>query len=301
MDMPSATGTIAPRPAPARAWTERSWQSDDGLTLCFRDYPGPTDRPPVIPLHGLTRNGRDSVDLAEHLAGSWRVIVPEMRGRGRSAYATDTASYTPLQYVADLKRLLDQENIARFVAIGTSLGGLMTMLLALDQPDRIAAAVLVDVGPQIEPEGLARIREYVGQGGSFPTWMHAARTLQELHRSAHPDYGLEDWLAMAKRLMALGANGRIAYDYDMGIAEPFQTAEGAVPVDMWPAFEALAGRPLLLVRGELSTILSEATAQEMRRRVPELEVVTVPRTGHAPTLSEPEALAAVERLLARVA
>ena len=206
-----------------------------------------------------------------------------------------------MQYVADLKRLLDEEKIERFIAIGTSLGGLMTMLLALEQPARIAAAVLVDVGPQIEPEGLARIREYVGQGGSFPTWMHAARALQELHSGAHPDYALEEWLAMAKRLMALGANGRIAYDYDMGIAEPFQTAEGAAPGDLWPAFEALAGRPLLLVRGELSTILSEATAREMRRRVPELEMVTVPRTGHAPTLAEPEALAAIERLLARVA
>lgn len=302
MDMPSsAIGATHPRSSPPRGWADRAWRADDGLTLCFRDYPGPPDRPPVIPLHGLTRNARDSADLAERLAGDWRVVVPEMRGRGRSDYALDSASYNPVQYVADLKRLLDEEKIERFIAIGTSLGGLMTMLLALEQPARIAAAVLVDVGPQIEPEGLARIREYVGQGGSFPTWMHAARALQELHSGAHPDYALEEWLAMAKRLMALGANGRIAYDYDMGIAEPFQTAEGAAPGDLWPAFEALAGRPLLLVRGELSTILSEATAREMRRRVPELEMVTVPRTGHAPTLAEPEALAAIERLLARVA
>lgn len=302
MDMPLASdrrGT--PRPAAERGWSDRSWQSDDGLTLRFRDYPGAADRPPVVALHGLTRNARDSADLAEHLAGNWRVLVPEMRGRGQSDYASDCATYNPLQYVADLKRLLDEEGIERFVAIGTSLGGLMTMLLALDQPGRIAAVALVDVGPQIEPDGIALIRNYVGQGGSFPTWMHAARALQEVHRGAHPDYGLEEWLAMAKRLMALGANGRIAYDYDMGIAEPFQTAEGAVPGDLWPAFEALAGRPLLLIRGELSSILSEATAREMKRRVPALEIVTVPRTGHAPTLAEPVARTAIERLLARLA
>lgn len=255
----------------------------------------------MIVLHGLTRNARDGAAIAQRLAGEWRVIVPEMRGRGQSDYAKDTATYSPLQYVADMADLLQQEAIERFVSIGTSLGGLMTMLLALTAPHRIAAATLVDVGPEIDPAGIAAIREYVGQGGSFPTWIHAARALQELHGHAHPDYALEDWLAMAKRLMVLGANGRIAYDYDMGIADPFAAEPAPSPVDLWPAFQALAGRPLLLLRGELSGILAASTAQEMVRRVPELEVVTVARTGHAPTLDEPEALAAIDRLLARVA
>ncbi len=291
----------AARQAGVRTWTDRTWTSGDGLTLHFRDYPGPGARCPVIMMHGLTRNARDSAALAERLAGDRRVIVPEMRGRGQSDYASDSATYNPLQYVEDLHGLLDQESIERFVAIGTSLGGLMTMLLALVRPQSIAAAVLVDVGPEIDPEGIARIREYVGQGGSFPTWMHAARALEELHGAVYPDYALEDWLAMAKRLMVLGANGRIAYDYDMGIAQPFQAPEGPAPADMWPAFEALAGRPLLVVRGELSTILAAATAQEMQKRIPELELVTIPRTGHAPTLAEPQALTAIDRLLAQVA
>lgn len=283
-----------------KGWADRTWHSADGLKLHYRDYPGSGERPPVIALHGLTRNARDAADLAERLAGKWRVLAPEMRGRGMSDYAPDSTTYNPIQYVADLKALLEQEAIDRFVAVGTSLGGLMTMLLALEAPQRIAGAVLVDVGPEIEAEGLAHIREYVGQGGSFPTWMHAARALQELHGTVHPDFGIEDWLAMAKRVMALGANGRVAYDYDMGIAEPFEVAAAPAPVDMWPAFEALAGRPLLLLRGEHSAILSAATAAEMQRRVPELQVVTVPRTGHAPTLAEPAATAAIDALLARV-
>lgn len=295
-DRTGADRTVGDRP-----WTDGFWSSPDGLKLHFRDYPGSADRPPVIVLHGLTRNARDAGALAERLAGKRRVLAPEMRGRGMSDYAPDSATYNPVQYVADLKALLLQEGIERFVAIGTSLGGLMTMLFALDEPDRIAAAALVDVGPEIDDEGLARIREYVGQGGSFPTWMHAARALQELHGSVHPDFALEDWLAMAKRVMALGANGRVAYDYDMGIAEPFSAAAAPPSADLWPAFEALAGRPLLLLRGEHSAILSRATADEMQRRIPELEPVTIPRTGHAPTLGEPESLAAIDRLLARTA
>jgi len=284
-----------------RAWTDRYWQSPDGLTLHFRDYPGRDDRAPVIALHGLTRNARDAAALADHLAGEWRVLVPEMRGRGMSDYAPDSASYNPLQYVADLKALLAQESIDRFVSIGTSLGGLLTMLLALEDSASIAGAVLVDVGPVVDAAGIAQIREYVGQGGSFPTWIHAARALQEVHGAVHPDFELNDWLAMAKRVMALGANGRIAYDYDMGIAEPFSAAATPEAVDLWPAFEALAGRPLLLLRGEHSAILSRDTAAEMKRRVPALEVVTVPRTGHAPTLAEAESMAAIDALLAQVA
>ena len=296
MDLATATDRVG-----AREWADGFWRSADGLRLHFRDYPGRADRTPVIVLHGLTRNARDGAALAARLAGERRVLVPEIRGRGQSDYADDTSTYTPLHYVADLVALLEHEGIARFVSIGTSLGGLMTMLLAASAPERIEAAALVDVGPEIEPAGMAAIREYVGQGGSFPTWMHAARALEQAHAAAHPDFTLEDWLAMAKRLMVLGANGRIAYDYDMGIAEPLESAPDLASADLWPAFEALAGRPLLLLRGELSAILSRDTAEAMQRRVPELEVVTIPRTGHAPTLAEPAALAAIDRLLARVA
>jgi pimeloyl-ACP methyl ester carboxylesterase len=290
----------ADRNSNAKPWADRYWQSDDGLKLHFRDYPGEESAIPVIVLHGLTRNAREAAETAERLAARRRVLAPDMRGRGMSDYASDSASYNPLQYVTDLKALLEQEAIDRFVAIGTSLGGLMTMLLALEQPERIAAAALIDVGPEIDAEGIARIREYVGQGGSFPTWIHAARALEDIHGTVHPRFALDDWLAMAKRLMVLGANGRVAYDYDMRIAEPFNTHAAPPAADLWPAFEALRGRPLLLLRGETSAILSADTARDMKRRLPELEVVTVPDTGHAPTLSEPESIAAIDALLAKV-
>lgn len=286
-------------------YSDGFWQSRDGLKLHYRDYespdrPGQEDRPPVICLHGLTRNARDFANLAARISGDWRVICPEMRGRGESAYAKDSATYTPVQYAEDFRELLDQAQIGRFVVIGTSLGGIITMLAALQMPDRIAGAVLNDVGPVLEPAGLRRIGAYVGQGRTFPTWMHAARALEEAHRHAYPDFRVADWLAMAKRLMALAGNGRIVFDYDMKIAEPFVSIDPDDQPDMWPCIDALAGRPVAILRGARSDILSETTLARMWYRIPGAEVVTIDRVGHAPTLDEPEAVAAIDRLLARV-
>ena len=282
------------------AYRVGEWTSADGLRLRYRDYPGGDGRPPLLCLPGLTRNARDFEPVAEASAGEWRVICADLRGRGQSDYARDAATYTPLHYLGDVLALLDQAGLERVVAIGTSLGGLVTMLLAFQAPDRLAGAVLNDIGPDIEQAGLARIREYVGQGRSFPTWMHAARGLREQGGMAHPDFSISDWLRLAKRLMAVGAGGRIAFDYDMKIAEPFQAPPPDEPFDMWPAFRALAGRPVLAIRGELSDILSAETLARMKREVPSLDTVTIPRTGHAPTLEEPEAQAAIARLLASV-
>ena len=185
------------------AYADRFWTSRDGLKLHYREYAGREDRPPVICLPGLTRNARDFETLAERLAGEWRVLCPENRGRGDSAYAKDSATYNPMQYVQDLGALFEQAGIERFVAVGTSLGGLLTMIMAMTIPDKLAGAVLNDIGPEINPEGLERIRGYVGQGRNFPTWMHAARALEESQGSAFPDFTTEDWLAMAKRCMAV--------------------------------------------------------------------------------------------------
>lgn len=279
---------------------DRFWTSSDGLKLHFRDFPGRIDRPPVICLPGLTRNGRDFAHVAQRLSGDWRVLCPDLRGRGDSAYAKDSSTYNPVQYVEDLGQLLAQEGIERFVAIGTSLGGLMTMIVAMTGADRLAGVLLNDVGPEIAPEGLERIRGYVGQGRSFPTWMHAARALQEGQGDVFPDYQVADWLAMAKRCMVVGGNGRIVFDYDMKIAEPFSQPGGEAGVDLWPAYAALDGRPVTLLRGELSDILSPETLAKMAAMLSDCEAVTVPRVGHAPMLDEPAAMAAIDRLLARV-
>jgi len=279
---------------------DRYWTSDDGLRLHYRDYAGPAGKAPVMCIPGLTRNARDYETLAARLATRRRVLCLDLRGRGDSDYAKDPATYVPPTYVGDLEALLAQAEIERFVSLGTSLGGLVAMLFAARHAERLTGAVLVDVGPEVSAEGIARIRGYVGQGRSFETWMHAARALQEGQADVYPDFAVSDWLAMAKRVMTLGSNGRIVFDYDMKIAEPFGADDGtgAAP-DMWPLWRAFAGRPVLVLRGANSDILTAESAARMVEEVPGAELVTIPRVGHAPTLDEPEAVTAIERLLDR--
>jgi len=276
------------------------WWSRDGLRLHYRDYPGDPARPPILCLPGLTRNARDFAPVADRLAGEWRLICVELRGRGESAYARDAMSYVPLTYLHDLEALIAELKLSRMVLFGTSLGGLLTMLLSSTGHERIAGALLNDVGPVLEASGLDHIRSYVGKSPSYATWLIAARAMRELHGGAYPDYDLDRWIAMAKRLCRVNAQGRIVPDYDMKIAEPFRTPAGAVGIDMWPAFESLRDVPTTLLRGGLSMLLSGDTAAEMGRRHPAIDVVEVPRVGHAPALDEPESVAAIDRLLAKV-
>ncbi|AOF96631.1 alpha/beta fold hydrolase [Sphingobium sp. RAC03] len=278
------------------------WWSPDGLRLHYRDYAGGSDgRPPLLCLPGLTRNARDFEPLAQRLAGEWRLICPDMRGRAESAYAKDAMTYVPLTYMQDISRLLADLAITRFVAVGTSLGGLITMLMAATHREWLAGALLNDVGPALEEEGLARIRTYVGVNQSHPTWVHAARALADANGDVYPGYDLQAWLAMAKRLYRLNSGGRIVLDYDMKVAEPIRAMGTEAGVDMWPVMKAFSGIPTLLLRGERSDLLGAATAQRMAAEIgPGAELVTVPGVGHAPVLDEPESIAAIDRLLARV-
>jgi pimeloyl-ACP methyl ester carboxylesterase len=286
------------------AWSNGFW-SNDGLRLHYRDYAGPDtargeDRPPILCIPGLTRNARDFEGVADRLAGEWRVICVDLRGRGESAYAKDPMSYVPLTYLQDLETLIGELKLERFILFGTSLGGLVTMLLAMSDNKRIAGALLNDIGPVLESKGVEHIRSYVGRSQSWPTWLHAARFLAEAQHDRYPHWSLDQWLIFAKRLCKLTPNGRVVLDYDMRIADPFKLPGGDTGFDMWAAFQGLRGVPSLLVRGELSDLLAPPTVERMLAEVPTMEAVTVPGVGHAPTLDEPEAVAAIDRLLARV-
>ena len=283
------------------AYENRYWESDDEVRLHYRDYPGRQDRPPILCFPGLTRNARDFEDVADRLAGEWRIIAVNFRGRGGSAAAKDPMTYVPTTYVRDVEALLTELEVDRYVAFGTSLGGIVTMLLAATTPRTLAGVLLNDVGPEIESAGLARIRSYVGKSNVWPTWMHAARAVQEGNADVYPNYGVQDWLAMAKRLYRLNSAGRIVLDYDMKIAEPFRVPGNEAAPDMWPVFDALKQVPTLIVRGARSDVLGEATAKKMVERLDDAELVTVPDAGHTPMLTEPAAVAAIDRLLDRVA
>lgn len=282
-------------------YENRYWWSNDGVRLHYRDYPGSADRPPILCLPGLTRNARDYDELARRLSPQWRVIAVDLRGRGESGYAKDPMSYVPLTYVQDIEGLLGELAVPRYIAIGTSLGGIVTMLLAGTARETLAGAVLNDVGPEISAEGLSRIRSYVGKSNTWPTWVHAARAVAEANGDVFPAYQLEDWLAMAKRLYRLNSAGRIVLDYDMKIAEPFRVPGNEAGPDMWRALDRLKTVPTLIVRGGKSDILAAATAERMIAALDQAELVTLPDIGHAPTLNEPAAVAGVDRLLARIA
>jgi pimeloyl-ACP methyl ester carboxylesterase len=283
-------------------WKTCSFRSSDGLALSYRDYPGPPGAtlPPVLCLPGLTRNARDFEALASELARSRRVLSPDLRGRGQSAYDPNAANYHPGTYLRDVLELLGHAGVARVLAIGTSLGGLLTMLLAGAKPGLLCGAVLNDIGPVIDEAGLARIRGYVGKSGAFASWREAAEACRTANGAAFPDYGDSEWLAFARRACALDAGGGVRFDYDPRIAEPF-AGSGAAPAaaDPWLLWAPLAPVPTLVIRGATSDILSEATLAEMRRRKPDTRAVTVPNRGHAPALDEPEALAAIREFAAR--
>jgi pimeloyl-ACP methyl ester carboxylesterase len=274
------------------------WWSKDSLRLHYRDYAGPVGRPVLVCLPGLTRNARDFDALAARLASEYRVIAVSFRGRGESAYAKDAMTYVPLTYVQDVEALLTELEAPRVILLGTSLGGIVSMILASMDRERVAGVILNDIGPVIEARGLERIRGYVGRAGPWPTWLHAARWLGENNAAAYPNYDLNDWLLMAKRVFRLTSAGRIVADYDKKISEPFRLSGGEAGQDLWPVLDGMATVPTLIIHGEFSDVLSEATAQAMCARLPLAKYVNVPGVGHAPNLDEPEALAAIDTFLA---
>jgi pimeloyl-ACP methyl ester carboxylesterase len=271
----------------------------DGLRLHYRDYAGSADRPPLLCLPGLTRNARDFEDFAALHSPRYRVLVLEFRGRGESEYDPLPARYLPLTYVGDVLEFLDQLSIPQAIFVGTSLGGLVTMGLAVMSPDRIAAAILNDVGPDLSKVGLDRIRSYVGMGQRFASWDEAAEVIARNNNHSPASYTHADWVRMAHR-NCREANGEIVFDYDPAIAEPFRTEVPTPQLDMWPLFNALARKPLLVIRGELSDLLTAASAERMRQAAPDAAFAVVPGVGHAPELTEPEAVAAIDEFLRRI-
>lgn len=268
----------------------------DGLRLHYRDYAGHSDRPPLLCLHGLTRNSRDFAEFAKRYSPEWRVIAPDFRGRGLSDYDPLPARYTPVTYAADILHLLNALEIEQAVFVGTSLGGLVTMAVAGIAPDRIAASIVNDVGPELTDTGLDRLRTYVGKDVRFATWDEAAETIAANNRHVPASYGHDDWMKMARRVCRED-KGAIVFDYDMAIAFPLEAQGPAPKVDLWPLFKVLGRKPLLVVRGERSDLLSAAALQKMHDAVPDMRSVTVPGVGHAPTLDEADALEAIDRFL----
>ncbi len=275
------------------------YRSGDGLTLYARDYSCLADEAAgtVLCMHGLTRNSADFAGTARYLRQRYRVLVVDQRGRGRSAWDANAANYAPAVYVQDMFTLLDGIGLDEVILVGTSMGGLMSFLMLAMQPDRIRGTVINDVGPEIDPIGLARIQSYVGKSRPVQSWEEAVAQAREINAIAFPDFSEEEWWDFTRGLYR-DDGGVPVLAYDPAIAGPMNDSDsGAVPPDLWPVFEAGNTRPMLVLRGASSDILAPACLEEMARRHPQLTAVTVPGRGHAPTLTEPTARAAIERFL----
>ncbi len=279
------------------SFVSRYYTSPDGLKLHYRDYAGPASpRLTVVCIPGLTRNARDFEDLAPHLAKTYRVICVELRGRGLSEYAKDPMTYVPPTYVRDVAALLKVAKLAHVALIGTSLGGIISMVLGATMPAKILGVVLNDIGPEISPEGLARIASYVGQTRPITNWDEAAAAIRMIDGKIFPDYETDEtWIKMARRRFVETEEGAFRPDYDLNISKPFATSTAAV--NLWPFFTALKRIPALAIRGETSDLLSPEIFAQMKQVVPNLRQVIVPNRGHAPYLDEPEALGAIDDFL----
>lgn len=281
------------------------YTSLDGLVLAARDYAGAGGpaRLPVICIHGLTRNAADFDELAPLLAAqSRRVLAVDVRGRGDSARDPDPSHYNPVTYAGDVAKLMHDLGIARAVFIGTSMGGLITMTLAAQKLDLVAAAVLNDIGPVMARAGLDRIAGYAGKSATIGTWEEAAEYVRNINQVAFPDNLDEEWDKWARRAFSENPDGGLSLRYDPEIATPLQSGQ-LRPTSMMArlAFKRMAReRPTLLIRGTLSDLVEENQAHYMRRAAPGMQYAEVPNVGHAPMLTEPAALAALQRFLAQV-
>lgn len=271
------------------------------LDLAARDYPArDAGAPLLLMMHGLTRNSADFEPLAQRLQGRYRMIVPDQRGRGLSQWDDDPAQYRPDVYANDMLALLDYLGVTRAGLVGTSMGGLMAMVMHALRPGLAQAVVFNDIGPVLEPEGLARIQGYVGPADAMADWAEAAARARSINASAFPDYGEAEWSAFARRIALENADGTVSFAYDPAIARGVSGEEPTtVPPDLWPLWDLLDAVPVLVVRGSLSDLLGAATVEEMAQRHAGVYVsIEVPRVGHAPMLDEPVALTAVEAFLA---
>lgn len=279
------------------------FHSHDGLRLYARDYSRPqvqehgkedtrgdpcnTKRPTVICIPGLTRNSADFAQLSRHLSKRFRVIAVDLRGRGRSDYDSNPENYHPGVYVRDMLQLMDALAQDRVILIGSSLGGLISIILAATVPRRIAAVVLNDIGPEVERAGLDRIKSYVRSPGKVENWQEAAARTQAIHGSAFPDFDHREWLEFARNLYREEADGRPVLAYDPAIAVLMTRGkEEGNRADLWPVFEAIPAIPFMLVRGVLSDIITPQVVDRMRHVMPGIRIVEVANRGHAPLLTE---------------
>jgi len=293
-------------------YKENRYLAPDGLELYYREYGG-GDRT-VVCLHGLSRNSKDFHELALHLSSTYRVICPDLRGRGQSQYDPGGKTYNIVAYTQDVLRLLDAAGVEKAILIGTSLGGFISLTMAYLAPERLRAIVLNDAGPEVDPAGIRRILGYSGASAPPGNWDEAAALVKANHAVGLPGMPDSFWAAYTRLTYRDNGHGVPEAEVDPKVLTSLKTANTAgkilkflnsvglvkkvkgVPVDAWVSYQAVS-MPCLVLRGESSDILSAETVTKMRAIKPDLATATIPGRGHAPLLDEPASLAAIDAFL----
>ena len=298
-------------------FSEHRYTSDDGLSLYYREYGSEDARDTVLCLPGLTRNSRDFHELALRLAGRYRVLCADPRGRGMSDRDPDWRNYTIATYMPDVNRLMDLAGVTRAIFVGTSMGGLIAMTMAYQRPERVQAIILNDIGPEADRAGIKRILRYVGRRAPVGSWSEAVAQLRNTYGTALPDRPHAFWEERVGLSYREGADGRPEIDMDLRIGDAIRRSikilmvlkllkalrlvkrVQGIPVDTWDSFGAVK-MPCMVMRGELSDILSEEIVERMKVVKPDLQVATIPGIGHSPYIEGPEMLGAIDAFLAEL-
>jgi pimeloyl-ACP methyl ester carboxylesterase len=293
-------------------YSEHRYSSKDGLSLYYREY-GSGDNV-IICLPGLTRNSKDFHDLATRMAPGYRVLCLDLRGRGLSEFDPKWRHYHPGTYARDVWTLVDKLAIREFIIIGTSLGGMIAMVMSSQQVERIKAVIMNDIGPEIDPVGYTRILGNAGIKADINNWQDAAERSKRLTAQAAPDMPDDFWQDFARKTYRENSEGIPELDMDPNIGEAIR--KGVKPlrmlakirktgllkkfagmfIDPWDSFRTMS-MPILVLRGEISDILSDDILDRMAAVKPDLQRALIPRRGHAPMLDEPESLAAIDNFL----
>ncbi len=293
-------------------YKENRYRSADGLELYYREYGHGSQT--IVCLPGLSRNSKDFHELAVHLSTRFRVICPDLRGRGQSQRDPVGKTYNIIVYTQDLQQLMEVADLQKPILIGTSLGGFISITMAYLVPERLRAIVLNDAGPEIDPAGVKRILGYAGAQTPPGNWQEAAMQVKTNYGSALPDMPESFWAEHARLTYVENEAGVPVLDVDPKIFSSLKSANRVgkilkffnsiglikkvrgIPVDTWESFRAMT-MPCLVLRGATSDILSAATVARMQAIKTDLVVATIPHRGHAPLLDEPESLAAIDAFL----
>lgn len=276
------------------------------IKLFYRDFPADHPSAPVVLcLHGITRNGDDFLPMIQALqsetnAPDCRFIVPDMRGRGLSDYDPNSENYNLETYVQDCWKLLSSLKIERCAVIGTSMGGLMSIVMHEQHPERLQGILLNDIGPIVPRQGLAYILTYLGKFMTEDSWNAALDTTRKRLGTEYPKLTDDEWVELTKRTYAQEDNGSWVQRYDKNIRIPVVAAfEQNIELDLWQAY-ANIDEPLLLLKGALSQLLPIELAQAMRQKNKHCEMAEIQDRGHVPLLDETEAISSIKAWLKKL-